>query len=140
MGMKTLTALLLVASVSGCATDEDTAVEARASNGAVASAEPQRGLECDGVESAVADYFPNAPAATPGSVGEPTPESAALELLTFGRAFDPDAYEVSTSQAGRVTYSDAQGAVVAEVVVVSTQDERYVATEMQVCKSALNAS
>lgn len=53
-----------------------------------------RGLACvGGAESAVADYFPNAPVATPGSVGKPTPERAALELLIFGRDFDADAYE-----------------------------------------------
>lgn len=64
---------------------------------------------------------------------------AALELLTFGRDFDPDAYEVNTSQAGRATYSNREGAVVAEAAVTSTPDGRYVATEMQVCKSALGA-
>ena len=65
---------------------------------------------------------------------------AALTLLSFGRAFDPSAYATDTSQAGRVTYSDAQGAVVADVVVMSTPTDGFVATEMQVCKSALKTS
>ena len=100
------------------------------------------GLECDGgSESATADFFPHAPQNQfAESVGEPSAELAALKLLSFGRAFDPNSYVVDTSQAGRVTYSDAQGAVVADVVVLSTSTDGFVATEMQVCKSALNAS
>ena len=100
------------------------------------------GLECDGgSESATADFFPHAPQNQfAESVGEPSAELAALKLLSFGRAFDPSAYAVDTSQAGRVTYSDAQGAVVADVVVLSTRTDGFVATEMQVCKAALNAS
>ena len=100
------------------------------------------GLECDGgSESATADFFPHAPQNQfAESVGEPSAELAALKLLTFGRAFDPNAYAVDTSQAGRVTYRDVQGAVVADVVVLSTRTDGFVATEMQVCKAALNAS
>lgn len=141
MTMKTLAALLLIALVSGCATDGGTAAEARASSATASSAEPKRGLECDGgAESAIADYFPNAPENQfAESVGESTPELAALQSLTFGRAFDADAYKVNASQAGRVTYTDAQGAVVAEVVVVSTKTNDFVATKMQVCKSALGS-
>ena len=97
------------------------------------------GLDCEGgSEAATADFFPHAsrdPSA--GPVGEPSPESAASELLTFGRAFDPNAYVVDTSQPGRVTYSDAQGIVIAEVVVLSTSTDGFVPTEMQVCTSAL---
>lgn len=138
MTMKALAALLLVAFVSGCATGGGTAAEARASNGTATSLEPGRELECDGgAESAIADYFPNAPDdQLADSVGEPAQELAALQLLTPGRAFHADAYKVNTSHAGRVAYNDAQGAVVAEVVVVSTETDDSVATEMQVCRSA----
>lgn len=140
MTMRTATALLLIALVSGCASDGDALSEASDSGGSAGSAEP-RGLECDGgSESAVADYFPNAPQnQAVDSVGEASPEEAALQLLTFGRAFDPDAFEVNTSEDGHVTYSDAQGDVVAEVVVVPTRTDGFVATEMQVCKSALGS-
>lgn len=98
------------------------------------------GLDCDGgSEAAIADFFPDAPRdPSAGPVDQPSPEAAALELLTFGRAFNPNAYVVDTSQPGRVTYSDAQGVVVAEAVVLSTSTDGFVATEMEVCTSAIN--
>ena len=148
MSMRTLLTALALTTLTGCSGVSSSALcEAGSPDPCIDEGQEQRtttssgllGLDCDGgSEGATADYFPGAPRdPSAGPVGEPSPESAALELLTFGRAFDPNAYVVDTTQPGRVTYSDAQGVVIADVVVLSTRTDGFVATEMQVCTSAL---
>ena len=133
-GMRILLLALGIATVAACGSGPgDEGTDSAGSNDVASGTDravAQPALGCAAFETSTAGPSRD-------GIGDATPELAAAGLVTFGRSFDPGAYTVAVSQGGRVTYSDASGAVVAEAVVRPGKQRTWLPVEARVCESVL---